>query len=313
MPEFNNDDYKFPDEKISSEKKDDFQIEFEGADGVSIEIEDDTPEQDRNRSPMPKEIVDKLDKEELESYSSDVREKFKQAKKVYHDERREKEAALREREEAVNVTQRLMEENRRIKGMLTNGQEEYVSAFKNNTEMQLEMAKKAYREAYDEGDVDAQLEAQERITKATMAMDRVNNFKLPPLQEEREEVQPRQQAPRPDNRALAWQERNQWFGQDEEMTAAALGLHEKLKRNGVSVGSDEYYSVLDKTMRKRFAENFGEPESDNRARRSPNVVAPATRTTSSKKVRLTTTQAAFIKKLGITPEQYVREVLKLEN
>jgi hypothetical protein len=262
---------------------------------------------------MPKEIVEKLDKEELESYSSEVREKFKQAKKVYHDERREKEAALRERQEAVQVTQRLIEENKRIKSMLSNGQEGYVSAVKNNTEMQLEMAKKAYREAYDEGDVDAQLEAQERITKATMAMDRVNNFKMPPLQEEKEEVQPRQQAPRPDNRALAWQERNQWFGQDEEMTAAALGLHEKLKRNGVSVGSDEYYSVLDKTMRKRFAENFGETEPETRAKRSPNVVAPATRTTSSKKVRLTTTQAAFIKKLGITPEQYVREVLKLEN
>jgi len=313
MPEFNNDDYKFPDEKISSGKADDFQIEFEGSEGLNIEIEDDTPEEDRNRSPMPKEIVEKLDKEELESYSSDVREKFKQAKKVYHDERREKEAALRERQEAIEATQRLMEENKRIKSMLSSGQEEYVSAVKNNTEMQLEMAKKAYREAYDEGDVEAQLEAQERITKATMAMDRVNNFKLPPLQEEREEVQPRQQAPRPDNRALAWQERNQWFGQDEEMTAAALGLHEKLKRNGVPVGSDEYYSVLDKTMRKRFAENFGEPESETRTKRSPNVVAPATRTTSSKKVRLTTTQAAFIKKLGITPEQYVREVLKLEN
>ena len=134
-----------------------------------------------------------------------------------------------------------------------------------------------------------------------------NNMKLP-VQEESYEVKP--QVQRPDQRALAWQQRNSWFGQDQEMTAAALGLHEKLKSNGVSVGSDEYYSVLDKTIRKRFSENFDEPVE---TRKSSNVVAPATRSTSSKKVRLSQTQAGFIKKLGITPEQYVREVLKLEN
>jgi len=146
-----------------------------------------------------------------------------------------------------------------------------------------------------------------------MQMDRVNNMKIPPLQEENYAVQ-QQQAQRPDSKALAWQERNAWFGQDEEMTAAALGLHEKLKRNGVAVGSDEYYSVLDKTMRKRFSENFNEPEREETpTKKSSVVVAPATRSTSSKKVRLSQTQAAFIKKLGITPEQYVREVLKLEN
>jgi hypothetical protein len=318
MPDFEKNEFKFPDEEPKNSKKAEFDIEFEGDDDLKFEIEDDTPPEDRNRQPMPKEIVEKLENNELEDYSDDVRQKFKQLKKVWHDERREKEAVAREHQEALRASQRLLEENKRIKTMLSSGQEEYVSAVKNNTEMHLEMAKRAYREAYDEGDVDKQLEAQERITKATMAMDRVNNFRLPPLQEETDVVQSRQQAPKPDNRAMAWQERNRWFGQDEEMTAAALGLHEKLKRNGVVVGSDEYYSVLDKTMRKRFAENFGEPERTEpeqreQSRRSPNVVAPATRSTSSKKVRLTQSQAAFIKKLGITPEQYVREVLKLEN
>ena len=307
MAEFEKTEFKFPDEQ---ESKVEFEIEDDG--DVKIEVEDDTPPEDRNRQPMPQEIVEQLEKDELESYSDDVRQKFKQLKKVWHDERRAKEAAYREHQEAIAAAQRLLEENKRIKGMLSSGQEEYIAAVKNSAEMQLEMAKKAYREAYDSGDTDKMLEAQELITKTTMQMEKVNNFKVPPLQEREYEVQPQQQAPKPDRKALAWQERNPWFGQDEEMTAAALGLHEKLKRNGVSVGSDEYYSTLDKTMRKRFAEYFDEPEVE-QPRKTPTVVAPATRTTSSKKIRLKTSQLNTIKKLGITPEQYVREVLKLEN
>ena len=94
------------------------------------------------------------------------------------------------------------------------------------------------------------------------------------------------------------------------MTATALGLHEKMKRNGVIIGSDDYYATLDKTMRKRFPENFEEPEVQ---KPKPTVVAPATRTTNSKKIKLKTSQVALAKKLGLTPEQYVRELLKLES
>jgi len=309
MANFQKDEFKFPDEK--QEKEVDFEIEGEG--DFKIEVEDDTPAEDRGREPMPKEIVEKLEQDELESYSDDVRQKFKQYKKVWHDERRAKEAAYREQQEAITAAQRLLEENKRMKAMINNGQEEYIAAVKNSTNMQLEMAKKAYREAYDSGDTDKLLEAQELMTKSTLQMDRVNNFQLPALQEQQFEVQTQQQTQRPDNKALAWQERNAWFGQDEEMTAAALGLHEKLKRNGVVVGSDEYYSVLDKTMRKRFSENFDSSDAEAPPRKNPNVVAPATRSTSSKKIRLSTSQMNTIKKLGITPEQYVREVLKLEN
>ena len=307
MANFQKDEFKFPDE--TQEEKLDFEIEGD----LKIEVEDDTPPEDRGREPMPKEIVEKLEQDELENYSEDVRQKFKQYKKVWHDERRAKEAAYREQNEAITAAQRLLEENKRMKAMINNGQEEYLAAVKNSTEMQLEMAKKAYREAYDSGDTDKLLEAQELITKSTLQMDRVNNYKAPALQEQEIAVQPQQQAQRPDNKALAWQERNTWFGQDEEMTAAALGLHEKLKRNGVIVGSDEYYSVLDKTMRKRFSENFDSSDVEAPPRKNPNVVAPATRSTSSKKIRLSTSQMNTIKKLGITPEQYVREVLKLEN
>ena len=314
MAEFDKEEFRFPDEIEENTKKTDISIEFDGADDVKVEIEDDTPPEDRNREPMPRDIVEKLEKDELETYSDDVRTKFKQLKKVWHDERRAKEAAYREQGEALTAAQRLFEENKRMKAMLSSGKEEYIAAVKNSAELQLDAAKKAYREAYDTGDTDALIEAQERITRSTMQVDRVNNFRPEPLQEENYAVQQQQQAPRPDNKALAWQQRNGWFGQDEEMTAAALGLHEKLKRNGMSVGSDEYYATLDKTMRKRFAENFDEPvKEDTPSRKASTVVAPATRSTSSKKIRLSQTQAAFIKKLGITPEQYVREVLKLEN
>ena len=313
MANFEREEFRFPDENQEDTKKIDVSIEFEGDDDVKVEIEDDTPLEDRNREPMPAEIVEKLDKEELDSYSNEVKEKFKQAKKVYHDERRAKEAAFRERQEAVAAAQQLLEENKRIRSMFNSGKEEYLSAVKNSTEMQLDNARRAYKEAYDSGDTDALLESQEAITRITMQMDRVNNMKMPTLQEQNYEVQPQQQVQRPDSKALAWQERNTWFGQDEEMTAAALGLHEKLKRNGVAVGSDEYYSTLDKTMRKRFSENFNESVKEDTPRKASTIVAPATRSTSSKKIKLSQSQAAFIKKLGITPEQYVREVLKLEN
>ena len=140
------------------------------------------------------------------------------------------------------------------------------------------------------------------------------------LQEEQNEVYIQQnqqpQVARPDSKALSWQAKNDWFGKDEEMTSLALGLHEKLVRNGIDPLSDEYYRRIDSTMQKRFPENFGDAtlDEDTPAQRKPStVVAPATRSTAPKKVRLTKTQVALAKKFGLTPEQYARETLKLEN
>jgi hypothetical protein len=127
----------------------------------------------------------------------------------------------------------------------------------------------------------------------------------------------RPQVPKPDSRALNWQEKNDWFGKDEEMTSLALGVHEKLVRSGIDPTSDEYYRRIDSTMQKRFPEHFGDATLDEETpaqRTKPsNVVAPATRSTAPKKVRLTKTQVALAKKFGLTPEQYARETLKLEN
>jgi len=325
-------EFKFPDEdqgkpleQIEEEQK----LEASGPE-LEIEIEDDTPPEDRGREPTPKEVVQKLEVEvnELDQYSEDAKKKMIQMKKIWNDERRAREAAEREQQAAIDAAKRLREENERIKTMLTKGEAEYVAAMKSAADLQLEMAKRSYKEAYDAGDSDRMMEAQQAITNATLQLDRVKNFKMPPLQEKEIEVQSEQQyqpAPRPDDKVMAWQARNPWFGQDEEMTASALGLHEKLKRQGVVVGSDEYYAALDRTMRKRFPENFDEdlempvPDEVKEAKaadkpvvKPSTVVAPATRSTASKKIRLKQSQVAIAKKLGLSPEQYVRELMKLE-
>lgn len=315
MAQMDEQEFKFPDE-VQEDKTP--KAEAEDA-GFEIEVEDDTPEEDRGRQPMPKQLVENLEKDELETYDEEVKSKLKQMRKVWHDERREKEAALREQQEAIAVARRLMEENKRIKGILSSGEKEYVASIQNSANLELEMAKRAFKEAYESGDADQVADAQQKMQEATLRAMQAKSFKAPSLQEQEVPVQPeteqRPQVPQPDRRALAWQERNQWFGQDEEMTAAALGLHEKLRRNGVVVGSDEYYDALDKTMRRRFPEELGseeesKPEVKQPARKPAAVVAPAVRSTASNKVRLKTSQMALIKKLGITPEQYVKEFVK---
>jgi hypothetical protein len=209
--------------------------------------------------------------------------------------------------------------------MLKEGEKDYKDSKKKAAKALLKEAERAYKEAYDAGDSDKLLAAQSALIEAKQELDSVKKFKLPPLQADNFDVQTQPQqfqqptVPKPDQRVMRWQQENPWFGQDEEMTASALGLHEKLKRTGVQIGSEEYYAELDKTMRKRFPENFGEQEvevtksrDDAPKTKAATVVAPATRTTAPKRVRLTQSQLAIAKKLNITPEAYVREVLKLE-
>ena len=313
-----NDDFKFPDEVDTTV---DITVEEDG--DIEIEIEDDTPEDDRGRTPVSQDVVRQLEVEtdELDKYSKDAKDKLIKMKRVWHDERRAKEEAYREQQEAINMARKLMDENKRMSTLIQNGSQEYAKTIQNAAQMELKMAQRAYKDARDMGDTDAEMEAQQAMQAANLRVMQANNFRMPSLQEEKYEVQTPQeqvqQAPRPDNRAMEWQERNSWFGQDEEMTAAALGLHEKLKRQGVPVGSDEYYTTLDRTIRRRFSENFNEPEradSESVARTKPStVVAPATRSTSSKKIKLRQSQIAISKKLGLTPEQYALELRKLEN
>jgi hypothetical protein len=305
MPDFEKNEFKFPDE-IQEEK-----VDFDGKseeEKIEFEVEDDTPTKDRGREPAPKEMVEELENDELEDYSEKVKIKLKQLKRVWHDERRAKEAVEREREEAFNIAQRLLEENKSLKNRT-------VEYGKEAADRALAEARQQYKEAYEAGDSERLIDAQERLTEAKFRLQN-QAAEENALQQPEVDVQMQQQPPVRDTKVLAWQQRNPWFGQDEEMTSLALGLHEKLKRSGVSVGSDEYYERIDSTMKKRFPENFEdvqeEKTAETRTTKLSNVVAPATRTTGSKKIKLSNTQMATIKKLGITPEQYVREVLKME-
>ena len=283
-----------------------------------IDIEDDTPPEDRGREPMPKEVVEELEADELEEYSEKVKIRLKQMKKVWHDERREKERLQREQTEALAAAQRLLEENRRLKSTLSEGEQTLVGSFKQNAEFELEKAKREYRDAYEAGDADKLIEAQEKLTTAQYRMQQLSNYR-PTLQEKEEEVEiPQQQAAvqQPDPKTLAWQERNTWWGTDPEMTASALGLHQKLERERGPqfVGSDEYWSAIDTTMRRRFPEYFGDEVAKPASREAkPTVVAPASRSRSPKKIVLKQSQLAIAKKLGLTPEQYARELMKMEN
>jgi len=162
--------------------------EVEAKSQVDIEVEDDTPEEDRGRQPMPKELVDKLDQDELDKYDEEVKSKLKQMKKVYHDERREKERAAREREEALTVARQAIEENKRLKSRLTEGEKIYADTAKDAASRALEMAKAEYKAAYDAGDGEALAAAQVKITEATFSLKQANDFK-PTLQTPEKEVQ----------------------------------------------------------------------------------------------------------------------------
>lgn len=314
-------EYKFPDEidETKASAQEDEEEEF------TVEIEDDTPEEDRGKEPLPKDIVNSLETpEEGGEYPEEVIVKFKQYKKAWHDERREKEAALREQEEALRIAQGILEENKRLKATLSSGEQEYIATVKAAAETEVEVAKRNYREAYDSGDTEKLVDAQEALMQASLKLDRTKNFK-PTLQDNETEVQlpQRSQAdnkPQPvDPKFADWQRRNSnWFQKDEEMTDAAMGLHKKLYREygPEYIGTDDYYERIDKTIRKRFPEAFtnSEPEPQKPQKSKPStVVASAKRSTAPKQVKLTATQAALARKFKLTPEQYAREVLKLEN
>ena len=314
MP-FEDTEFKFPDEAETKGKA------AREAPEIEIEIEDDTPVEDRGRQPMPRPLVEELEKDELDQYDDNVKTKLKQMRKVWHDERREKESAVREQQEAVTLEQRLLEENKRIKGILNTGEKEYVSTIQSNSVMELKIAQRAYKEAYEAGDADKMVEANQALQMANLKAIQVKNFRMPSLQEEETRVQPQPvqyqpapYVPEPDNKAVVWQNRNRWFGQERGMTAFALALHEDLRDNGVEVGSEDYYRELDKTIRKRFPEKFEEQEDSRQSTRTrpSTVVASAVRSTAPTKVKLKQSQVNLAKKFGLTPEQYVKEVLKLE-
>ena len=277
---------------------------------VDIEVVNDTPKADRNRKPSdpPAEVTD----EELEGYSEKVRNRIKHFSKGYHDERRAKESAQREREELERYAQRLVDENKELKGSVTKNQSALLEQAKKSTTVELEQAKQEYANAHEAGDTNALVEAQEKLTTVKLRADKLDNFEIPSLQEEETPVQQDEYDTRTPNverdvKAEEWAKANPWFESDDEMRGYAYGLHTKLLKQGVDPRSDDYYETIDSRMRTTFPDYFQEEPEVEKPKRQSNVVAPATRSTAPKKVKLTQTQVALANRLGVPLEEYAKQ------
>jgi len=324
MAEMQKEEYKFPDEMEETKGKPVDELE-EGFEVVEV---DDTPEEDKNVEPLPNEIKKDLETADSSAeYSKNVKDKFTQYKKAWHDERRAKEAALREQQEALAAAQAILDENRRLKEVLQNGEKELISSYQTSAELEAIQARKAYKEAYDSGDSDALAEAQEEMMRAQLKLDRAKNFK-PTVQISENDVKLQtkqsQQPAQMDDKVAEWVANNPWYVDPDKksMSKYAVFIHEELeeKFGRAFIGTDEYFKRIDTEVKRRFPEEFDdievkneEDEKPQRTSRLSTVVAPAKRSTSSKKIVLTKTQVALAKKFGLSPEQYARELNKLES
>lgn len=324
---YEGDNYEFPDEKEAKEKS---KAAAQESPEFELEIEDDTPPEDRGRkaAPPPEDPTD----DELASYDEKVQARIKKFTRGYHDERRAKEQAERERLAAEEFARKVFEDNKRLQQQLAHGSNAYIETIRGATGIEVEAAKKKVKEAFESGDADKMASAQEELAKATMRMQRAHEMQAVPAPRDEDFTPPPAPAPqRPalDRRTQDWVDRNSdWFGKDDEMTMSAMGLDRKLQREyGPDyIGTAEYFKKVDSIMRKRFPEYFGsrgdddspQNESDpadedippRRASKSA-VVAPATRSTPPTRVKLKASQVNLARRLGITPEQYAKQVALL--
>lgn len=334
---FGADDFEFPDEREERLKKQSTSQDDNPNNELEIEVEDDTPPEDRGRKPMKEPVEDPTD-DELASYDEKVQQRIKKFTRGYHDERRAKEEALRERQAAEAFAKQMLEENRRLQQQLSYGSKQFIETSKNAAEIELTAAKKKFKEAYESGDADAIAEAQAEIAQATLRVNRAQD--LQPIEVEEREFKAAEQqeakAPPLSRRTQRWlQENSDWWGKDDEMTMAAMGLDKKLQREyGPDyVGTEEYFKSIDRTMRKRFPEFFAEARSDEeeddlppqkrsepayeeepprRATKPAAVVAPASRSTPPNRIRLKASEAAIARRLGVPLEEYAKQVAQLK-
>lgn len=315
------DKFQFPDE-MEDEKQQ--PVEAAADTGIEIEVIDDRPVEDqKNATPLPEEIVKEIDEDDLEKYNQEAKQRLLQMKKLINDERRAKEQALREQQEAIRVAQSLVEETKKLKGRLTEGEKVYVSNAKEGAERALDLARRELKDALDMADNERTIEAQEKLADAKFKLQQIESYQPQydekALQEQENTVKIAEQSQQPqrlDPKTQAWLDKNSWYGVDDDMSFLAMGIHRRLERDGIPTGSDQYWSSIDTEMRKRFPEKFaGETASETKdsVKKAPTVVAPATRSTSPKKIRLTQTQLALAKKFKLSPEQYALELTKLES
>jgi hypothetical protein len=321
MAEVEKEEYKFPDEvqieSLKDDKKEPEKVEFtvEGESDVEVEIVDDTPEKDRGRKPLEKPVADPTE-DELQDYSDKVQSRIKELTHARHDERRAREAAQREKEEAIRFAQAAIEENKKLKERLTHGETNYISQAQRLAEVEVEKAKAALKTAHEAGDTEAFVEAQAALNRAQLIQERVKAFKPTPLQKAPQPVNVAPQPTRPpvpqvDEKALAWKRKNSWFGQDDAMTGYAIGVHNELVKAGYNTQSDEYYEAIDSRLKRSFPDRFKSDDVSDKAekgKKPATVVAPSSRATSAKKIVLTPTQVSLAKKLGVPLQEYARQV-----
>jgi hypothetical protein len=296
-------------------------IEEVVADDVVVAVVDDTPPEDRNKAPLVENP--EPDEDELASYSDRVKKRISTLQRAYHDERRAKEVAAREAQEALRYAQSLVEQNKSLVQKANTDSTLLHDTWKAKAESDLAIAKRQYKEAYESGDADQIIDAQEALNRATLRHETAIT-KQAPLQQEFVPVKSEQDVytqPAPDRNAVAWTQKNPWFGKDRQMTSLAYGVHEDLVSRGVHPerDADYYYRELDKAMRTRFPEyEWSDTAERNEAtprqpsRPAATVVAPVTRSSSGKKVALTQTQVAIAKRLNIPLAEYAKQVAALQ-
>jgi hypothetical protein len=282
-----------------------------------IEVSDETsgPEEIIKKSA---EDTDGSSDDAIDKYSAGVQKRIDTLTKQYRNEERAKQDATQLQEEALRYAKQIKEENAKLRKTIEQGEETLIGQAKGRIEAQLDKAKTAYKAAYESGDSDALLAAQEQLTGLQVEADKVNNYRPAPIRtppQVPQQAQPAAQANQPDPKALEWGKKNTWFENPEtpEMTGFAYGVHQRLVQSGIDPRSDSYYSEIDKAVRKVFPDKFdaGQIEEEAPQRQVGSVVAAPSRTTKKPRtVRLTSTQASLAKRLGVSNEQYVAQMLK---
>jgi hypothetical protein len=306
-------------------------------DDVEIEFVDDTPEEDKpytKPTAVPEEIRDASEEpseepdtessdsennpDEIKSVSNRVEKRIKKLRREYHEERRAKEVAERLSEEAVRATQQMHQENQRLMDLVKMSQSAVTNENKSGTEAAVNFAEQKLKTAHELGDPEQIAIAQKNLTDAQIAHSQhhlaynkvIDEWKQNAPQAQPEPVQHQYpQVPEPDPKAIEWQEKNDWFGSDSEMTSFAYGVHDKIVSDGVDPDTDEYYQLIDSRMRQVFPDQFSDELPRTKA---SSVVAPAKRGSkgSPRKITLTATQLRLAKRLGLTPQQYAAQLLK---
>tara|TARA_R110002110_G_scaffold67375_2_gene183784 strand:- start:185 stop:1177 length:993 start_codon:yes stop_codon:yes gene_type:complete len=269
--------------------------------------------------------------EELSQLGNRAQKRIKKLKWEYHEERRAKESSNKLANEAISYTQGLQTENQRLVQLVQDSQTALTDQAKHRASATLLVAEEAFKQAHESGDAEQIAKTQKDLTNAQLAQAYapsvsqkiIDNWKRNVLaQDEALASQTSQQyvpeePPEPDARAVSWQESNDWFGQDREMTSFAYGVHERLVgEEGIDPDSDEYYKLIDNRMKEVFPTHFGSNSTysvDAASRRKANpVVAPASRGNGapSQRVTLTQTQVKLAERLGITPQQYAAQLIK---